>query len=230
MRDQKSAARIQPHTDEARSPDLWRRCCPSFMALELLDKAVICRQGDEGHTVFYLVKGFVKLSRVTENGDQLTTAILTEGDVFGASFIGTTGTMIEDTAMAKGPIRVFRVKPEEFRNLVSQHSNIAWELIMRLTSRQLQVYHKMESILFKEVRARVAETILELAGAYGENCHHGYELDIPLNQSELADLVGASRPVVSTILNKLRTQDILEYGREYICIKRRTELERLIIL
>ena len=44
---------------------------------------------------------------------------------------------------------------------------------------------------------------LELAGAYGENCHHGYELDIPLNQSELADLVGASRPVVSTILNKL---------------------------
>lgn len=58
----------------------------------------------------------------------------------------------------------------------------------------------------------------------------GYELDIPLNQSELADLVGASRPVVSTILNKLRTQDILEYGREYICIKRRTELERLITI
>ena len=41
-------------------------------------------------------------------------------------------------------------------------------------------------------------------------------------------LVGASRPVVSTILNRLRDQGILDYSREYFCVREFEEVALLI--
>ncbi len=51
-----------------------------------------------------------------------------------------------------------------------------------------------------------------------------------LTQQELADLVGASRSVVSTILNRLRDQGILDYNREYLCVRKFEEVALLIEL
>jgi hypothetical protein len=44
----------------------------------------------------------------------------------------------------------------------------------------------------------------------------------------LADLVGASRPVVSTILNRLRDKRVLGYNREYVCVRGFEEIAKLI--
>jgi len=51
---------------------------------------------------------------------------------------------------------------------------------------------------------------------------------IRLTQQELADLVGATRPVVSTILNRLRKQSVLEYSHEYLCVRSIETVEQLI--
>ncbi len=39
--------------------------------------------------------------------------------------------------------------------------------------------------------------------------------------------MGASRPVVSTILNRLRDQGVLGYNREYVCVRRIEDIENL---
>ena len=57
---------------------------------------------------------------------------------------------------------------------------------------------------------------------------HGFGQHLRLTQQELADLVGASRPVVSTILNKLRAKGVLGYNREYVCVRRIEDIENLI--
>ncbi|WP_244073696.1 helix-turn-helix domain-containing protein [Nitrosomonas sp. PY1] len=51
---------------------------------------------------------------------------------------------------------------------------------------------------------------------FGIRCTHGYTLEIHLTQQEVADLVGASRSVVSTILNDFRNRGM--YTRDQICI------------
>lgn len=60
--------------------------------------------------------------------------------------------------------------------------------------------------------------LFELTQLFGTRCLHGYALEIFLTQQELADLVGASRSVVSTIMNNFRDQGVLNYTREQICI------------
>jgi CRP-like cAMP-binding protein len=87
---------------------------------------------------------------------------------------------------------------------------------------------RLESFAFKRTEARLAQTFRELSGGFATRCDHGFGQHLRLTQQELADLVGASRPVVSTILNKLRDKGVLGYNREYVCVRGIEDIEKLI--
>ena len=48
------------------------------------DKGLIYREGDRSTKVFCIIKGVVKLSVMTEQGNELTTALLRRGEIFGS--------------------------------------------------------------------------------------------------------------------------------------------------
>jgi CRP-like cAMP-binding protein len=87
---------------------------------------------------------------------------------------------------------------------------------------------KLESFAFKRTEVRLAQTFRELSGGFATRCNHGFGQHLRLTQQELADLVGASRPVVSTILNKLRDKGVLGYNREYVCVRGIEEIAKVI--
>jgi len=108
------------------------------------------------------------------------------------------------------------------------HPAVAWEFVSLLALRQGQMERRLESFAFKRTEARLAETFRELSGGFATRCNHGFGQHLRLTQQELADLVGASRPVVSTILNKLRDKGVLGYNREYVCVRGIEEIAKLI--
>jgi CRP-like cAMP-binding protein len=97
-----------------------------------------------------------------------------------------------------------------------------------LARRQRQMERRLECFAFKRTEARLAETLRELSRGFEQRCEHGFGLHIRLSQQELADLVGATRPVVSTILNRLRKKGVLGYTREYVCVRAIETIEQLI--
>jgi CRP-like cAMP-binding protein len=189
-------------------------------------RGTIYRQGEPGQTVFCVLDGQVTLARVSYDGATLTTAALEAGDFFGPALSG--ATEAEDTARAKGAVSVWRAPIDEFRRLLLHHPAVAWEFVSVLARRQHRLERKLESFAFKRAEARLAETFRELSGGFATRCEHGFGQHLRLTQQELADLVGASRPVVSTILNKLRDKGVLGYNREYVCVRRIEDIENLI--
>jgi cAMP-binding proteins - catabolite gene activator and regulatory subunit of cAMP-dependent protein kinases len=148
------------------------------------------------------------------------------GDFFGPALSG--ATTAEDTARAKGIVSIWCAPIDEWRHLLLQHPTVALEFVALLAVRQRQMERRLESFAFKRVEARLAETFRELSGGFATRCTHGFGQHLHLTQQELADLVGASRPVVSTILNKLRDQGVLGYSREYVCVRGIEEIAKLI--
>jgi CRP-like cAMP-binding protein len=134
----------------------------------------------------------------------------------------------EDTAKAKGAALVWRVSLNEFRALLANHPSFSLGYIAMLTKRQRQMQRRLEGFAFKRTEVRLAEAFRELSGGFATRCEHGFGQHLRLTQQELADLVGASRPVVSTILNRLRDQGVLGYNREYVCVRRIEDIELLI--
>jgi CRP/FNR family transcriptional regulator, cyclic AMP receptor protein len=175
-----------------------------------------------------VLQGQVKLSRVTANGNELTTNMLSAGDLFGPSLGLTQATVAQETALARGPTVFWQVPAAEFRQLMRKYHEVALRVIEVLAMRQQQMGRRLECFAFKRAEARLAETLCELSGGFDTRCEHGFGRHIRLTQQELADLVGASRPVISTILNRLRKAGVLGYSREYLCVRGIPDIERLI--
>ena len=203
-----------------------RSDCPTARVIPLKHRDPIYRQGDANQAVFCLLKGQVTLARVNHDGATLTTAALSAGDFFGDGLDGSAEA--EDTARAKGAALVWRAPLKEFQVLLANHPQFALGYISMLTQRQRQMQRRMEGFAFKKTEARIAEAFRELSGGFATRCEHGFGQHLRLTQQELADLVGASRPVVSTMLNRLREQGVLGYSREYVCVRRIEDIELLI--
>jgi CRP/FNR family transcriptional regulator, cyclic AMP receptor protein len=208
------------------APEDLRRDCPTARIMAIRHRGTIYRQGEPPRTVFCVLDGQVTISRDNADGATLTTAALGPGDFFGAALSG--AAHAEDTARAKGLVTIWRVPIDEWRRLLLHHPAVALEFVTLLGLRQRKMERRLESFAFKRTEARLAETFRELSGGFANRCDHGFGQHLRLTQQELADLVGASRPVVSTILNKLRDQGVLGYNREYVCVRGFDEIAKLI--
>lgn len=207
-------------------PEDLRRDCPTARIVTVRHRGTIYRQGDPAQTVFCVLDGQVTIARSNSDGATLTTAALGPGEFFGPALSDVPAA--EDTARAKGVTAIWRASLDEWRRLLLQHPAVAWEFVSLLARRQRQMERRLESFAFKRTRARLAETFRELSGGFATRCEHGFGQHLRLTQQELADLVGASRPVVSTILNELRDEGVLGYNREYVCVRRIEDIAKLV--
>jgi CRP/FNR family cyclic AMP-dependent transcriptional regulator len=193
----------------------WGMIAPSLVTLDFRDRAVVYRQGDRLASLFWLLKGIVKLSHITEGGIQLTTDVMGPGGVFGS----TLATHIsEHTATSLGEIHVAKVTHEDLNSLLGESPEFTAFLCAELEARQKRTERKLITVLTKKIETRLVETLRELALVFGTPCPHGYALEIPLTQQDIADLVFASRPAVTKAMNALRRQGMLDYQRELICV------------
>jgi len=207
-------------------PEHFRRDCPKARIVAVQHRGTIYRQGEPARTIFCVLDGQVTIARTASDGSILTTAVLGAGEFFGPALSGAAET--EDTAKAKGAVSIWRAPIDEFRRLLFHHPDVSLEFVSILARRQRQMERRLEGFAFKRVEARLAETFRELSGGFAMRCEHGFGKHLRLSQQELADLVGASRPVVSTILNRLRDKGVLGYSREYVCVRRIEDIENLI--
>ena len=190
----------------------------SILEMNVPKKTFLYRQGDRCSDLFWIKNGIVKLSHLTEQGNEITIDLLKRGDVIGCFQNNSLSQEMEETAQALGEVNYYRITYSDFKAMMSHQAELAWYVIEDMYARKQRVERKLRTILTQPVEMRVITTLLELAGMFGIRCTHGYTLEIHLTQQEVADLVGASRSVVSTVLNDFRNRGMLDYTRDQICI------------
>lgn len=193
----------------------WKSLAPALQTLDLRDKARIYAQGDQLTSLFWLLSGIVKLSHFTEGGAQLTTAVLGPGAVFGSALDKVAS---EHAATSLGDTRVVRIAHRDLTNLVGNSPEFTAFLLAALGAWHARTERRLVTLLTKPVETRLIETLRELAATFGTPCPHGYAIEIRLTQQDIADLVYASRPVVTKTMNALRRRGVLDYRRELICV------------
>lgn len=181
---------------------------------------------DSGAHVWIVLSGGVKLCRVGLLGQRLVEALLAPGDVFGRVASGGTPIsyeieMLEHTHIATVPRGTFEA-------LLRKHPELAYCLVQSLEDRQRKLVGRIEGLVFKDVRTRVAETLLELVNEHASQCAHGFAVDVRITQQDLAELVGASRQMVNRVLGELARELYLHRTGRVICILHRERLQRLV--
>lgn len=210
------------------SPEVLAQRCPSAAVVMVRHKALLYSQGRRCRDLFCICEGQVKLSRVDREGNELTVGLLIAGELFGPGLSDPQAGEAQETATAKGPLAVWRVPAGEFHALLLGTPMLGLKVIETLSRRQRQLERRLACFAFQRTDARLAETLHELSGGFDRRCEHGFGQHLRITQQELADLVGATRPVVSTLLNRLREQGVLGYSRDYLCVRNIESIERLL--
>lgn len=208
--------------------DELHRLCPSAEIVSVTHKAVLYTQGRRCRDLFCTCEGQVKLSRVDREGNELTIDLLSAGELFGPGLSDPQAGEAQETAAAKGSITVWRIPGSEFHTLLLGTPTLSLKVIETLSRRQRQMERRLAGFAFQRTETRLAETLRELSGGFDRRCEHGFGQHLRITQQELADLVGATRPVVSTVLNRLRDQGVLGYSRDYLCVRNIESIERLL--
>lgn len=195
--------------------------------------AIIYRPGDPADRVFILRAGRVRLLRpagapVADGlGEESVHALLRAGDLFGEALRPPESTM-EEFAVASGETEVWSIEGRDLRALVEARPPLALEIIRGMNDRVRSLRRRVNALTFKEVPARLAEALLVLGETHGERCPHGGEIDLRgITQQDLADLVGASRSFVSTLINEMKRDGLLSNVGRVLCIRNQRELRRL---
>lgn len=159
-------------------------------------------------------------------GRKLTLAILKPGEVFGELAL-TAGESHEQEAEALESSTICSTTARDFRALLDLKPALAFRVIQRLGQQKRLLERKIASLVFKDVPARLAETLLELGDDYGQPCAHGLALELVVTQQDLADLIGATRQVVNAALKQLQRRRLIYLRRNFICFADRDGLRRV---
>lgn len=189
--------------------------------------SIIFRPGDTADRVYLLKSGRVRLMRLSKTGSRSVISILRTGDLFGELF-RPEGSPLEEMAISAGEAEVWSIEGRDFRAQLEARPALSIDVIRAYAERVRALRKRVLGLTFKEVPARLADTLLTLAEAHGERCPHGGETDLRgVTQQDLADLVGASRSFVSTLINEMKRDGVLGNVGRVLCIRDQKALRKL---
>ncbi|MFK8009664.1 MAG: Crp/Fnr family transcriptional regulator [Saprospiraceae bacterium] len=168
--------------------------------------------------IYFISDGRIKIGTYSDTGKEITKSILTQGEVFGElSLIGETKR--KDFAIAMEETSVCIMSVAEMKSMMKDHSTLSLFMMNIMGSRVLEMEQRLESLVFKDSRTRIVEFLESLAKKKGQRV--GYEMLVRkfLTHQEIANLTATSRQTVTTVLNELRTKNVLTFNRQRLLIR-----------
>ena len=159
-------------------------------------------QGDPGDHLVVLVDGLVKIMVTSDRGDEMVLATLGPGEVLG-----------ELAVIDQGPRSASVVAVQPTTTLVvtrtalitaMHHSPALLDAMLRtLGGLVRRLTEQASDLVFLDLGGRIAKLLVQRAERESQTPGRRLAVDLHLTQTELAQMVGASRPAVNRVLQSL---------------------------
>lgn len=172
------------------------------------DKPVFS-QGDPAEAVFYINKGKVKLTVVSEEGKEAVVAVLGSGDFIGEGALAGQ-TMRMATAMTMSDSAITRIGKAAMIRALHDRPEFSKKFMEYVLARNVRVEADLVDQLFNSSEKRLARMLLLLANFGKEGKTEPVLANI--SQETLAEMIGTTRSRVSFFLNKFRKLGFITYN------------------
>jgi len=174
-------------------------------------------EGDPAGTAYVLLKGKVKLSQVTIDGQQVLLGYLGPGRAFGIIALLKKVTY-PVSAQGIGECRALAWDQNMLNTLMARFPRIALNSMYIMAGQIREFQNRVRDLSTKRVETRIARAVLRLARQTGKKVEAGVLIDLPLSRQDLAEMTGTTHYTVSRILNDWEKQEIIRSKRKQIVI------------
>lgn len=163
---------------------------------------LVFARGDAGDVLLVVSAGRIRLSLVTEEGRELSVRHAVRGDVIGEIAMLDGGARSAD-ATALTPVQGYVLARTDFQALIQRFPELSDGMIRFLCAKLRATTDQLEAIALHPIEARLARFLLVALGGRRNENGKRVPLELGFSQSELAQLLGASRPKVNGALSLL---------------------------
>jgi CRP/FNR family transcriptional regulator len=214
-----------------RNYNLWSQVNEEeYKELNVVDNYKEAREGQfiyfeafQYNMIHFIKKGYIRLGYLDENGERVTKEILNKGDVFGQIILEKDDLGGEFAQAIKSDVSFCSFTVDNFQNLLKKRPEMAIRYSKLVGLRLKRFENRLLNILQHDVKSRLLHFFDQLAGEQPLASRlPGQSIRIPnvLTHEEIAHLIGASRQSVTTLMNELKEEGLLDYNRKEIRIIR----------
>jgi CRP-like cAMP-binding protein len=174
--------------------------------------ATIFRQDDWGHEMYVILEGKVRIFKLSPAGDETSIRIFIAGDIIG-ELAALDRQARSASAKAIGRCALLELPGDLLVQRMREMPELAISLARLLAGKLRWTAEYAETIAQYDAAGRLLHILLSYNQQFGREQEAGkrYEIDLALNQSDLASLVGARREWVNRILQDWQRRGLIEY-------------------
>jgi len=165
-------------------------------------RTLIFDQGDPTRLVYFIKRGTVRIARLTEDGKEVTVAVLGPGDMFGVESLFVSGERTT-VAVAVDDVLLCTAKADDLFGMLRSDPQLAINVAKILSDRLSDAASAMQDLAYARVSDRLIGLFRRLATEHGTPVDGGVRIDLRLTHAEIASLIGSTRETVSLELANL---------------------------
>ena len=160
--------------------------------------SIVLHEGDPSTSLYIIHSGRLKAFLSDDQGREIVISIMEPGEYFGEMAIIDNGTR-SASVMAIEDAQLSVISREDFQQYLSVHPELSHTMMLGLIRRLRNATRKIGSLALLDVYGRVAGTLLQFA----REEEGTLMIQERLTHQEIANMVGASREMVTRIMHDL---------------------------
>jgi CRP/FNR family cyclic AMP-dependent transcriptional regulator len=170
---------------------------------------IVFRQGDPADAVFYILKGKVKVTVISEQGKEAVVAVLGPDEFCGEGCLAGQPRRIA-TARSMTECEIMRIEKDAIIRVLHDEPAFSEMFVSHLLARTIRVEEDLVDQLFNSSEKRLARALLLLANFGKEG--RPEPILTKVSQEMLAEMIGTTRSRVSHFMNKFRQLGFIDYN------------------
>ncbi|HXI86808.1 MAG TPA: Crp/Fnr family transcriptional regulator [Parvularculaceae bacterium] len=168
----------------------------------------LCTEGDPGGSLFMILSGRVKISKIGANGKDCILTFMGPGEVLGEMTL-IDGSPRTASVEALETTRVLEVQRRDFLPVLERNPQTAIWIIEVLTKRLKETSEMVEAAAHQGAAPKLARALLRLASSHGKPDADGVRIDLPLSQSALGAHAGLLRESVNRQMKAWEEEELI---------------------
>ena len=171
-------------------------------------------------TVYFCKEGRVKITRSDDSGRETTLYVVQPGQIFGEQALVDEGKRTHRAEALDNEVLICSIPRKEFEQFINRYPDASRKVYKSIGDRMKLVEQKLADIIFRGSEERIINFLYKMGE---ENKKPGGVDEAYIRpfftHEEIAYLTATSRQTVTTVLNDLKSKDVLTYNYNKMYIK-----------
>jgi CRP-like cAMP-binding protein len=177
----------------------------------------IFRQGEAAENFYVLLDGYIRVVKMTPNGEQVIARYIASGELFGiAEALGldaypANAVAAVDCVALSWPSSIWQETVERF-------PSFATNTYKTVGTRLQDAQDRIVEMATERVEQRVANAVMKLVQSNGKVTADGVLIDFPISRQDLSEMTGTTLHTVSRLMSGWESMGLVKSGRQKITV------------